>query len=84
MNATIYGRGQIIIPAKVRKEAGLKQGDVVHVWSEGDGRTVLQRLERPKTAPARVKITQRGGRHSLASSGRRITSEQVRALTSVC
>ena len=80
MNATIYGRGQMAIRARARKEAGIKQGDVVHVQPEGDGRIVLQRLERPKETPAKVKITRRKGRHSVASSGRPITSEQGRAL----
>jgi AbrB family looped-hinge helix DNA binding protein len=80
MNATIYGRGQMVIPARARKEAGIKQGDVVYVQPEGEGRIVLQRLERPKTSAATVKITRRKGRHSVASSGRPITSEQVRVL----
>ena len=41
MHATIYGRGQMVIPAKVRKEAGIGQGDIVEVKPEGDGRIVL-------------------------------------------
>jgi AbrB family looped-hinge helix DNA binding protein len=36
MHATIYdGRGQMVIPAKVRKEAGIGQGDIVEVKPEG-------------------------------------------------
>jgi hypothetical protein len=29
MHATIYGRGQMVIPADARREAGIGQGDVV-------------------------------------------------------
>ncbi len=54
MHATIYGRGQMVIPAQARKEAGIGQGDVVEVKPEGDGRIVLVRLERPKqTVPTK-------------------------------
>ena len=53
MHATIYGRGQMVIPAKARKEAGIGQGDIVEVKPEGDGRIVLVRMERPKkSAPS--------------------------------
>jgi len=41
MNATIYGRGQMVIPARARKEARIGTGDVVSVHPEGDGRIVL-------------------------------------------
>ena len=41
MHATIYGRGQMVIPAKARKEARIDTGDVVNVLPEGDGRLVL-------------------------------------------
>jgi AbrB family looped-hinge helix DNA binding protein len=83
MNATIYGRGQMVIPARARKEAGIQQGDVVQVEPEGDGRIVLVRLERPADRPARkVKIKFRKGNHAVASAGRRITSTQVRSLLS--
>ena len=80
MTAHIYGRGQMVIPAKARKEARIGQGDVVLVQPEGNGRIVLIRLEKPKPKPApKVKITFRKGTHAVASSGRSITSEQVRA-----
>jgi len=71
----------MVIPARARKEANLNQGDVVEVQPDGDGRIILLRLERPKTPqPAKIKITKRKGRHSVASTGRPITSEQVRSL----
>jgi AbrB family looped-hinge helix DNA binding protein len=44
MHATIYGRGQMVIPAKARKEARIDTGDVVSVQPEGDGRLLLVRL----------------------------------------
>jgi len=70
----------MVIPAKARKEAGIGQGDVVLVQPEGNGRIVLIRLEKPKHRPSpKVKITFRKGTHAVGSTGRRITSEQVRA-----
>ena len=70
----------MVIPAKARKEARIGQGDVVLVQPEGNGRIVLIRLEKPKPKPARkVRITFRKGTHAVGSTGRKITSEQVRA-----
>jgi AbrB family looped-hinge helix DNA binding protein len=81
MHATIYGRGQMVIPAEARKQAGIGQGDVVEVHAEGDGRILLVRLERPKSpSPQKAKITYRRGTHATGSTGRPITSEQVRDL----
>jgi AbrB family looped-hinge helix DNA binding protein len=82
MHATIYGRGQMVIPARARKEARIGCGDVVSVEPEGDGRIVLIRLEKPKPGPPIVKITYRRGTHAVAAAGRPITSKQVRALLS--
>ena len=73
----------MVIPAKARKEAGLGQGDIVEVKTEGDGRIVLIRLERPKdSAPVKPKITYRKGTHAVGSTRRSITSAQVRNLLS--
>jgi AbrB family looped-hinge helix DNA binding protein len=80
MHATIYGRGQMVIPAEARKQAGIDQGDVVSVEPDGDGRIVLIRLEKTKRAKAIVKIQYRRGTHAVGTAGRAITSEQVRAL----
>jgi AbrB family looped-hinge helix DNA binding protein len=83
MHATIYGRGQMVIPAKARKEARIGTGDVVSVEPEGDGRILLGRLEKPRRPTGRkAKITYRQGTHAVGSTGRTITSEQVRALLS--
>jgi AbrB family looped-hinge helix DNA binding protein len=83
MHATIYGRGQMVIPAQARKEAGIAQGDIVAVKAEGDGRIVLVRLERPKQAtPIKARITYRKGTHAVGSTGRPITSAQVLNLLS--
>ena len=80
MTAHIYGRGQMVIPAKARKEARIGQGDVVLVQPEGNGRIVLTRLEKPPSRRARkAKIVFRKGTHAVASTGRKITSAQVRA-----
>ena len=81
MNATIYGRGQMVIPIKARKQARIQTGDVVSVQPEGDGRIVLVRLERAKQLPpVKAKFIKRKGQHTVASTGRTITSEQVRSL----
>ncbi|MGI8602441.1 MAG: AbrB/MazE/SpoVT family DNA-binding domain-containing protein [Verrucomicrobiales bacterium] len=81
MNATVYGRGQMVIPVKARKRAGIETGDVLSVQPEGDGRIVLVRLDPPKQLAAKVKFIKRKGQHTVASTGRSpITSEQVRSL----
>lgn len=79
MHATIYGRGQMVIPAKARKDAGLHTGDVVSVQPDGDGRIVLIRLERPKPPnPVKAKIIKRKGKHSVGDIGRPITREEIK------
>ena len=83
MIAHIYGRGQMVIPAKARKEARIGQGDVVSVEPDGEGRIILVRLEKPRRRPgAKARIIRRKGTHAVGSTGRAITSEQVRALLS--
>jgi AbrB family looped-hinge helix DNA binding protein len=80
MNATIYGRGQMVIPARARKEARINSGDVVDVRTEGDGRIVLIRLQRPAAVPpAKVRFIKRKGRHTVATTGRSITELQIKA-----
>jgi AbrB family looped-hinge helix DNA binding protein len=76
MHATIYGRGQMVIPARARKEAGIDSGDVVNVLPEGDGRLVLVRMERPKPRN-KVRIIRRKGKHSLLSIGRKISRNEI-------
>jgi AbrB family looped-hinge helix DNA binding protein len=81
MHATIQGRGQIVIPAEARRRAKIVSGDVVEVLPEADGRIVLVRLERTEDPkPSKTKITYRKGSHAVASTGRAISSEQVRKL----
>ena len=73
----------MVIPAKARQEAGIDQGDIVEVKAEGDGRIVLVRMKRPKqSAPVKPQITYRKGTHAIASTGRSITSAQIRNLLS--
>ena len=79
MNATIYGRGQMVIPAAARKEARLGQGDVVRVETQGDGRILLIRLERPRPQrPVKPKIVYRKGKHPVGDIGRPITREEIK------
>lgn len=78
MHATIYGRGQMVIPVQARREAHISTGDVVNVSAEGDGRLVLVRLERPKPKPKnKAQIIRRKGKHSLLSIGRTISREEI-------
>ena len=78
MHATIYGRGQMVIPAQARKEARIDTGDVVNVVPEGDGRLVLLRMEQPKPKSRnKVRIIRRKGKHPLLSIGRRILREEI-------
>jgi AbrB family looped-hinge helix DNA binding protein len=79
VNATVYGRGQMVIPSKARKAASIKSGDVLDVQAEGNGRIVLIRLEKPKPRKSRIKIIKRVGRHAVGFAGRPISSEQIRA-----
>ena len=73
----------MVIPAKVRKEAGIGQGDIVEVKPEGDGRIVLVRMERSKPSPpVKPRIIYRKGTHAVGSTRRSITSAQVRKLLS--
>lgn len=79
MYATIYGRGQMVIPAKARKEARIDRGDIVSVEPEGDGRLVLVRLERPKLRRHPIRLVKRKRKHSILTGGPTVTAEQVRA-----
>ncbi len=81
MHATIYGRGQMVIPAKARREARLNSGDLVSVQPDGDGRLILVRLERPAPPqPAKVRLIRRKGRHTVASTGRPVSTEEIQRL----
>ncbi len=77
MHATIYGRGQMVIPARARKQSRIGEGDVVNVLSEGDGRLILIRLEKPKARTNKVRIIRRKGKHSVGSIGRPVSREEV-------
>ena len=73
MHATIYGRGQMVIPAKARKEARIDTGDVVNVLPEGDGRLVLVQMEQPKNQERRTRFGSfagKGNTHCFPSAGR--------------
>jgi AbrB family looped-hinge helix DNA binding protein len=81
MHATIYGRGQMVIPAQARKAAGIDRGDIVSVEPDGDGRILLVRLERPeRRAPSKARIVHRKGTHAIGSTGRALSNEVVRSI----
>ena len=81
MTAHVYNRGQMVIPVKARKGAGIGEGDVLAVEVQGDGRLLLVRLDRPKPfQPTKARIILRKGKHSLGDTGQPITSAQVKQL----
>ena len=78
MTATVYNRGQMVIPVKARQEAGISQGDVLLVQPEGDGRIVLVRLERPKpAAPERARLVHRKGTHPVIVGSRKVSEQEL-------
>jgi AbrB family looped-hinge helix DNA binding protein len=82
MTTRVGAKGQMVIPAKVRKAARIGPGDVLDVVLQPDGRLLVARLERPapprSTLPA-TKLLRRKGKHALLSMGRPLTDEEVRA-----
>ena len=79
MTATLYNRGQMVIPAKARKEAGLSQGDVLSVQIEGEGKILLVRLERPKAPkPAKARLVSRKGTHPVLVGARKPTEQELK------
>jgi len=81
MTAHIYGRGQMVIPSKARKEAGISTGDVVLVEPNGDGRILLIRLERPKPRkPSDARLIRRKGRHAIIAGAPKVSADQIRRI----
>ena len=79
MTAHIYNRGQMVIPAKARKEACISEGDVVSVQIQGDGRLLLVRLEIPKPAlPENARLIQRKGTHPVIKGARQPIEQELK------
>ncbi len=79
MTAHIYNRGQMVIPAKARREACISEGDVVSVQIQGDGRLLLVRLELPKPAlPENARLIQRKGTHPVIKGARQPTEQELK------
>ena len=79
MTAHIYNRGQMVIPAKARREACISEGDVVSVQIQGDGRLLLVRLEIPKPAlPENARLIQRKGTHPVIKGARQPTEQELK------
>ncbi len=49
--AVVNGKRRVTLPRESCIEAGLQDGDRLHVRSEGDGRVVLERIEPPPIMP---------------------------------
>ena len=81
MTAHIYGRGQMVIPAKARKEAGIDGGDVVLVEPYGDGRILLIRLERPKRRkPANARLNRRKAGHAIIGGAPKVSMDRIKTI----
>jgi AbrB family looped-hinge helix DNA binding protein len=81
MTAHIYGRGQMVIPARARKEAHIGQGDLVLVEPQGDGRIMLIRLEKPTPPrPVKARLVRRRRMHSVLVGGPRVSRQQIRQI----
>ncbi len=79
MTATLYNRGQMVIPAKARKQAGLAQGDVLSVEIQGEGRLLLVRLEKAnEPKPANARLLRRRGTHPVLIGTRKPTPEELK------
>jgi AbrB family looped-hinge helix DNA binding protein len=78
MKATVYSRGQLVIPAEARRAAGIQRGDVFSVQAEGPGKLVLIRMEIPK--PPQYRIVHRKGQHAIATGGRKISHGEIKRL----
>jgi len=79
MTATLYNRGQMVIPARARKEARLSQGDVLRVQIEGEGRILLVRLEQPaKPEPAKARLVRRKGTHPILVGTRKPAQQELK------
>ncbi len=80
MTATLYNRGQMVIPAKARKEARLNQGDILSVEIQGEGRILLVRLEKPRESkPAKARLVYRKGTHPVLVGVRKPTQQELKA-----
>ena len=77
MHATIYGRGQMVIPAQARRLAQLESGDVVSVEPDGEGRLILVKLEKPRLRPGKIKIVRRRGKHPVGISERPVSTSEA-------
>ena len=78
MTAHIYGRGQMVIPSKARKEAGISTGDVVLVEPNGNGRILLIRLERPEPRKhTNARLIRRRGKHPVIRGAPSVGTEQI-------
>ena len=78
MHATICERGQMVIPAKARKQAGIETGDVVSIQPEGDGRLILVRQKKIKPSHGKLRVHRgKAGHLVVGGLGRTIPREEV-------
>jgi len=77
MHAKIYGRGQMVIPARARKVVHINTGDVVSVEPDGDGRLVLMLLEKPRVGKAGGRLVRRKRSHPVIGGANKLTLKQI-------
>lgn len=57
-HATVIAGGKIVIPADLRREFGIKDGDTVAI--ESDGERIALRRDDPETSLARLREAMKG------------------------
>jgi AbrB family looped-hinge helix DNA binding protein len=72
METTIDMAGRVVIPKAVRQDAGLVPGTMVEIFADGTGVRIEPIIKSG--------FVRRDGRLVIASSGQRITDEDVRDL----
>jgi AbrB family looped-hinge helix DNA binding protein len=80
MTTRISSKGQVVLPAPLRRKLGLRPGDSLVAVVEGD-RIILRRAK-PRVPEARIGIDSVTGLPVLKASGKaqKLTSEQVAGL----
>lgn len=81
MEAIIGTNGTVAIPAELRELTGIMDGDRVIIEATASGEIVLTPVEHPSRitrTPQKPQITRRQNSHPVGSTGRIVTTQQVR------
>ena len=78
MTITMYGRGQMVIPAKLRKLNGYRSGDVFSIESADSDTVVLHRLKKAEAKPSKVKFYRDDQGVQVFSIGRPLDMDELK------